>query len=78
MSSANARLWKVGGVVLVTLFAGKQLMWSQISDQVSTIRKQEHSKAVAVLKDTQSNALKYDLKPLTAKQLAKVEGEKKK
>jgi hypothetical protein len=78
MSSANARLWKAGGVVLVSLFAGKQLMWNQISDQVSTIRKEEHSKAVAVLKDTQSNALKYDLKPLTSKQLAKLESDKKK
>ena len=67
-------LWLGAGALFVTLFVGKQGMWSIVSRQVSEIRYDEHEKAVNSLSEATKVGKSFSLPPLSEAQRLKLKG----
>jgi hypothetical protein len=60
---SQTRLWMGAGVLLCGAFAGKQLLWTVVADQVKTERDREHAIASLHLKQAQERAKFYVVPP---------------
>lgn len=61
----SARLWAGAGVLAVSAFAGKQVLFSEVSSRSIELRSKEHEEASLALNEARENAKKYTLPPLT-------------
>lgn len=73
MLSNHSKLWAGAAVLFTGLFLSKQIIWSVVSKQVTTIRKDEHEKAVLSLQSAYARAQSMPpVKPLGAEERAKL------
>ena len=71
--SNHTKLWCGAAVLFTTLFMSKQIIWAVVSKQVTTIRKDEHEKAVLSLQNAYARAQSMPpVKPLGAEERAKL------